>query len=408
MSLEEGGSRPEQPIEGPQEEVVPASEVRASEGDARSLWNRRAFFKSAALGTAAAAMYEAGRATFSPLVAYANDLSGLPCTANDVQIIGEGIVTNEPCVCEGTFTAEVQFTVRNITSTGRYCISIHLNNGTDILLIGPDGTSTAPGKDQGQDFKDTIMTGTLGNFPCGAGTVCFGQQGVIRGKCEPGTCSTVAWSTSPNQATCTSPDQSPPGGQCRHQQICIRGRGNTTLDCDLTTTTTVEESCPVQCGETAVLRLCTTSDPVLGPFTFTLDGQEFGPTTDTCHDFTVGPITATTTFTGCVTDASGCERCDSVTLTVTPLTASIDVAGQANCNGVLTLTASVQGGDGCMFTWTEGATTLGTGPTLTYGPVLDGACHKITVTAVCGGCNATAFVNISQCVTTVVGCTPTP
>ena len=85
------------------------------------------------------------------------------------------------------------------------------------------------------------------------------------------------------------------------------------------------------------------------------------------------------------------------------------MSGNTNCNGVLTLTASVQGGTGCTFTWTEGTTTLGTGSTLSYGPVLDGTCHHITLTATnCNsGCSATASVNIRQCTTTTTGCTTT-
>jgi hypothetical protein len=368
-------------------------------------WDRRTFLKAAALGTAAAAVWQKGPGlrNFGPAAAYANDLSNFPCTANDVQIIGTGIVVNEPCDCTGTFTAQILFTVRNITSADRFCISVHLSDGRDILLENAQGNSTAFGKAQGEDFRDTIMTGTLENFPCGAGLVCFGQPGVTRGKCAPGTCSTVAWSTNQGAANCTSPDLSPPGGQCRHQQICIQGRGHTTLDCDLTTAD-VEETCAVECGATATLRLCTTSDASLGPFTFTLDGQSFGPTTATCHDFVVGPITETTTFTGTVTDASGCAKSDSVELTTTALTASIAVTGDTNCDGVLTLTASVENGTGCTFIWDENGVQLGTGPTLSYGPVLDGVCHTIHVAATCGGCDAEATVNISQCAETTVGC----
>ena len=374
----------EEPTERPPEELVRADHPTAPEDTPASLWNRRTFFKTAALGTAAAAMYEGGRAVFSPLVAYANDLSHLPCTANDVQIIGTGIVVNEPCDCTGTFDAQVVFTVRNITSTDRFCISVHLADGRDILLEDASGSSTAAGKDQGEDFKDTVMTGILEDFPCGAGLVCFGQEGVTRGKCDPGTCSTVAWSTNQGAADCESPDESPPGGQCRHQQICIQGRGNTTLDCDLSTTA-IEESCAVVCGTSTTLRLCTTSPVGLGPFTFTLSGGgvTYTPQTspDQCAEFLVGPITATTVFTGTVTDRTGCARSDSVTLTTTQPAASIAVAGNTNCNGVLTLTASVAGSTGCSFTWTEGATTLGTGPTRSYGPVLDGVCHTINVAA---------------------------
>src|SRR5262245_13540741 len=96
--------------------------------------------------------------------AQANDLSDSPCTAEDVEIIGSGIVINEPCTCPpgGTFTATVQFTVRNNTSTNRYCIALHLvpdgavlNTPTDVVLKDASGKSTAPGKSGGEKFHDT-------------------------------------------------------------------------------------------------------------------------------------------------------------------------------------------------------------------------------------------------------------
>jgi len=257
----------EGPIPEGREESLDATAPEEASSGTQS--NRRTFLEGAALGSAAAAMYTGGQMALGPLTAFANDLSNLPCTANDVQIIGTGIVVSEPCDCTGTFDAEVQFTVRNITSTGRYCIAVHLPDGRDILLEDANGSSTAPGKRSGEDFHDPVMTGILEDFPCGAGRVCFGQTGVTRGKCDPGRCATVAWSTTPGQAGCTSPDLSPPGAQCRHQQICIQGRGNTTLDCD-TSATGVQESCPVDCGGNATLRLCTTSDAALGPFRFAL------------------------------------------------------------------------------------------------------------------------------------------
>jgi hypothetical protein len=411
MSLEEGGSSSEQPIEGPAEEILPASEVIASDDDAKSLWNRRTLFKTAALGTAAAAMYEGGRAVFSPLVAYAHDLSDNPCTANDVRIDEPGVIINEPCPCNEPFTAVVAFQVFNNTNTGRYCVALHLvpspgvplpgDNGDLVLHLNPDGSggSTLPPN------GTTTMYATIPNWPCGLGRVCFGQAGTVRGRCDPGTCSTVAWNTSPNAAGCASPDQSPSPGQCRHQQICIIGRGVTTLDCDLVATG-VQDTCSVVCGTSTMVQLCTTSPASFGPFTFTLsDGQSFGPTTDTCHTFTVGPISAQTTITGTITDSTGCASSDSVTLNTTAPVASIVVSDTAECDGVLTLTASVTSGVNCVFTWSDGVV----GASRPYGPVLDGVCHTISVTADCDGeCDATASVNISQCVTTVVGCTPPP
>src|SRR5262245_7095552 len=155
--------------------------------------------------------------------AAANDLSTSPCTAGDVEIVGSGIVVNEPCACTpgGTFNAIVQFTVRNNTSTGRYCIALHLvpdgsvaTQAFDVVLKDANGNSLAPGKSGGDRYKDTIMYATIPNFPCNQGLVCFGDAGVVRGKCQPGQCTTISWNTSPGQANCTAADQNPPGGQC--------------------------------------------------------------------------------------------------------------------------------------------------------------------------------------------------
>ena len=71
------------------------------------------------------------------------------------------------------------------------------------------------------------MYGTIPNFPCNTGLVCFGSAGVVRGKCAPGTCTTISWNTSNGSAGCTTADQNPPGGQCRHQQVCVIGFGAT-------------------------------------------------------------------------------------------------------------------------------------------------------------------------------------
>src|SRR5206468_4338082 len=109
--------------------------------------------------------------------AYANDLSDFPCTAGDVEIVGNGIIINEPCLIQagGLFNATVQFTVRNSTSTPRYCIALHLvpdvavmSVQIDIILRDVTGSSNAPGKSGNQKYRDTIMYGTLANYPASA------------------------------------------------------------------------------------------------------------------------------------------------------------------------------------------------------------------------------------------------
>ena len=89
-AFDENDSVAEEPIERPPEELVRADHPTAPEDSPATLWNRRTFFKSAALGTAAAAMYEGGHARSARSWSYADTLSGLNCTANDVRIVGPG------------------------------------------------------------------------------------------------------------------------------------------------------------------------------------------------------------------------------------------------------------------------------------------------------------------------------
>ena len=261
-------------------------------------------------------------------LAEANDLSTSPCTAGDVEIVGTGIVVNEPCVCSGgTFNATVQFRVRNNTSTGRYCIALHLipdgsviTTSTDVILrdAPSGGSSTAPGKSGGESFHDIIMYGTIPNFPCNSPLVCFGTSGVTRGKCAPNACTTISWNTSPGNAGCTTPDQNPPGGQCRHQQVCVVGFG-ASLAC--------VTSCTVTCGATGTLRACAIGPVSRGPYQLQLVGSDGSSATQSvfgdasgvsCADFTVTPGQfPTTTYTLTVTDKDGCSRTATRALTVT-------------------------------------------------------------------------------------------
>jgi hypothetical protein len=170
----------------------------------------------------------------------------------------------------------------------------------------------------------------------------------------------------------------------------------------------------VQCGATTTVRLCTTEAASFGPFKFVLHvpgqpDQTFtgaGP----CHDFTVGSITDTTTITGDVTSNDGCTKSASVTLTTTPLTATIAVSGNTECDdgSHVTFTASVSGGSGCSFQWSvDGSPVNGaTGSSFQYPADPDNVCHTVSVHAVCGGCSADASTTVKQCINTTTGCTP--
>jgi TAT (twin-arginine translocation) pathway signal sequence len=406
-------------VPNPYERVGEQSEPSAEAGLLGGPWDRRTFLKAAALGTAAAALWQKGPGlSFGPAAALANDLSEFPCTANDVQIIGTGQIVNEPCNCTpgSTFTAVVAFTVKNIAAARRYCITLHLvPDGTvftepfDIILHNTPtgGTSTIAGK------TTTTMYARIENFPCNVGLVCFGiavPEGT--GKCDPGTCSTVAWSTTPGDANCTSPDQSPPHGQCRHQQICVQGFGAT-----LTCTT----NCTPTCGEQSVLTACVSGGTP--PYTFVLhadDGspdQTIGPTSNTCVTFTV-TVTGTVKYTLTVTDSTGCSRTASTTLTAQAINVTLAVAGAADCSGLLVFTPTVTPPGNCTFTYKLDGVPLVASETdvlvvrlntptagkLTYRN-LDGVCHRITVTATCGTCTDTASKTVQQCVTTTANCT---
>ena len=369
----------------------------------------------------------------------ANDLSDYPCTASDVEIVGSGIVINEPCSCApgSRFNAQVQFLVRNNTSTGRYCIALHLvpdgevtTTSVDVVLKNASGSSTAPGKSGGERYHDTIMTGVIPNFPCNGGVVCFGQAGVVRGKCALGTCTTVSWNTSNGAANCTTADQNPPGGQCRHQQVCVVGYG-ATLQCIA--------NCSPSCGGSTTLRACVTAPLNRGPFTVRVSGSDgssatqstFGDSSGTvCMDFNVTPTQSpTTTYTLTVTDKDSCSRTATTAVNVTPVVASI-TAPTTTCNGLMLFNASITGQTGCTFTWTIDGLSLATfaaggsaddarvargsgsaGQVLRF-RALDNVCHTIAVAGSCTtstptACRATASTRVKQCASTSgQACTP--
>jgi hypothetical protein len=269
--------------------------------------------------------------------------------------------------------------------------------------------------------SDDFYTVTIPNYPCGSGLVCFGacgpgtdpdtgQPDCSFGKgdpCPAGQCCTaISWDVNPGCPTriITS--------KCRRQQVCIQGRGTTTVDCD-TSASGVQDNCAVACGATTTVRVCTTEGASFGPFEFTLTGggqtQTFtgaGP----CHDFTVGPITSNTSFTGTVKSNDGCTKSASVTITTTPITVTLGVSGGGACesaaNSGLTFTAST-GRTGCTYEWKVDGTVVSgvTGSTYNYSANPDNVCHTVSVKATCGGCvSNTASKTVKQCVNTTTGC----
>ena len=412
MSSEESDTRPTEGVEAPLDP--------ANEGVLGNPWDRRTFLKAAALGTAAAALWQKGSGlTLSPAAAYANDLSGKPCTGGDVEIVGEGIVLNAPCHIDtdcpgGTFNANVQFTVRNNTSAERYCITLHLNGtqgvpAQDVILRNTATTSVAGAKSGGAAFKDTVMTGTITGVPCNAGEICFGTGGTTRGKCDPGTCTTIAWSTTASGAFgagCTTTDDNPAGGQCRHQGICIAG---------FTASLVCHTGCPASCGGSVTLRACAATDPGRFPLTFTLkdeDGNTVGsPQTvnsdadgSVCVDFTF-TVSETHTYTVFVADKDTCTRsATAAEIAVNPITVSLGVTGAGTCtSGALVFTATPAGLAEYDFKVDGVSVQKGASNTYNYASDPDSTCHSVSVTAKnAGGCTATATKSVTQCVNSQV------
>ncbi len=363
-------------------------------------WNRRTFLKAAALGAAAATFIKqdsGGNWGLGVSSALADVVTNVNCTANDVRIIGPGIIINEPCDCpDGKFNAQVKFRLNNNTGTDRYCVTVHLCAATSSSGIAFPAQDIVIGT-VGPGTHDLIAT--INDYPCGAGKVCFGEAGsgedggFAKGEtCPTGKCCTViSWNVRPNDP-CPLPHENIIKSKCRAQQVCIVGRGTTTLDCN-TSASGVQSTCAVACGGTATLRLCTTNDASYGPFTFTLGTQSHGPTLDTCHDFTVGPLTAaSTSFTGTVTDASGCAKSASVTLTTTPIeVTSASGTPPACAGGNTTLKACASGGGEVTYAFSEGTTSLGSVKSSTgcgeLSVALGSGTHTIKVVATnAGGC----------------------
>jgi hypothetical protein len=348
-------------------EVTEADIGPVDDGALGSPWNRRTFLKAAALGTAAAALWQKGPGwkNWGPAAAYANDLSNKPCTAEDVEIIGTGIVLNEPCTCSGTFSANVQFTVRNSSSAARYCIALHLVPttvggvtipGQDVILHRADGLSQADGKANGTSFRDTVMTGTILNFPCNsAGSqVCFGSPGVTEGKCDPGTCTTIAWNTSnnainsgePDAAHCATADQNPPGGQCRHQQVCVQGFGIAVAcaDASCATRALTNNCCAVNCGESLRVKVTANGQsgtPCATPLTISVKrpgASSFTNVTLNAAGCYVDSSPVQGTYTFRATDCHGCFREATLAVCVASITAPVISVGNPDCSGNVTVT----------------------------------------------------------------------
>lgn len=408
-------SEPIEPIPELAEETLPVEASSPTPG-----FSRRTFLKAAALGTAAAALFNTdplGRLEAGPLSVSANDLSGNPCTANDFSV-GTGVILNvkDLCTCTSTFTAQVKFPVTSTQNATRKCISLHLPSGTDIVLrntlteaIAGTGNSFFAGSGTG------FMYAMFPNFPCDASQpVCFGVV-----NCAGTGCATVGWDTAsgstPFNATCTSADPSPPRGQCRHQQICIAAFG-ATLACNATAQTATT-TCTPTCGGSTILTAGVLA-PDAGPYTFTLTGPNSysasASVTGTpvagepgqyqaTHNFLVTTPSGTSTYSLSVCDStlggSGCCKTASTTLTSNPLGNPTVTHSNPDCSGQTTVTVTPSGGTGTIsYSYTiDGGSAVAavTASTFTH-TFTPGSTHTVSVTLTDSlGCTAAGTTTIT-------------
>jgi hypothetical protein len=314
-------------------------------------WHRRTFLKAAALGTAAAALLNADRSGlhFGAFDALADDLSGLNCTANDVRIVGPGIIVNEQCSCSGTFDAQVSFHIINNTGTDRYCVTVHLcpvpslNIPQRDIVIG----------DIPANF-DGNKTVTITGYPCGTGLVCFGAAGsqpdggFAKGEaCPTGACcTTITWNV---KASDPCPDTTRQiSSKCRHQQVCIQGFGITAAcaDASCATRSLTSGCCSVGCGQSLNVKITASGgsgSPCSTPLTISVKrpgASDFTPVTLNSSGCYIDSSPVQGTYTFRATDCHGCFRETTLEVCVSTIAKPTLTKGTTDCSGVTTFTVA--------------------------------------------------------------------
>jgi len=376
---------------------------------------RRTFLAAAALGAAAAGFVNrAGEGLglqLGPVTAFADgNTSSFGCTAQDVRLVGDVQVVDEPCGCPPGTVRAVQATavVVNNAQSNRYCIIAHLP--AQVITVG-GATHTVGGGDL---LLARTLTGgatqtatvTIANWVCGAGRVCFGNPTPTanNGKtdCPTGPCAAISWQT-PNDSSLVCENITHADinkSKCHWQQICVVSRS-----AEITCT----GGCTPTCGGVSTLRVCTTGGAATKTVTLGAQSQ----TTTACATFTV-TTTATTTYTASVNFGDGCTSLVSTVITASTFPSFTPTVTGPNCAGVTTICASVTGATSYVFS--EGGTALATATstlgcaTLTYAPTTAAQTHAVTVVASgAAGCSssATATVTVNPVLSVSIGVTAT-
>lgn len=333
-----------------------------------------------------------------------SDIIAMQCTANDMQVMGSGIVTNEPCGCTGTFTANVSFVINNSANAARYCATMYLCDGSLFRqLLVP---AVVPGK------TANTYTVQIPNYPCNSGLQCYGAGvpnaplGSVFPKgaaCPTGQCcDTVLWNQNSGNEC---PDATPIASQCRHQQICIQAKSvNLTCVSGCTPGNT--------CGPYfATVKVCH-SGLSAGPYFYYVSDDMLAKTrtsSNSCETFQVEVNHPSEQFTAYVQDSSGCKTyATPITLTSNPslsMTLGSFVASGCGASGTFTA-AAIGGAVGSTKTYSfkvdNGAAVTSTTGVFNYPGNTDGTCHTVSASVVdSNGCTAGPVTRkITQCVTT--------
>jgi hypothetical protein len=317
----------ESPVSGPNETSPTAPKTG---------WRRRTFLQAAALGTAAAALIGndgggLGKSRLGPIAALAagtTDPGTWQCTANDVNL-ASGQALNVPCACNGSFNAQVQFSLVNNTGTNRYCVAVYLPATAGVaaqwvLLKASDGTSTLlPGTH--------TLIGTVAGFPCGVPQITF-------------TNATVAWQTSTTAATCDPNTVHFSKSQCEHQNLTIIGYGAALACASAACAGTGNSFCTVNCGGSLYLQgtaAGASAGATAGSYTWTLkdpSNSVVGTATGSSPQCFTVANPSSGTYTLEVQDSVNCKTTATIPVTVNTLTTPVVAAGSPACDGTVQFT----------------------------------------------------------------------
>jgi hypothetical protein len=404
--VEEMSAAPPEPAEGR------LDQLRSALG---SGINRRTFLAAAALGSAAAALAQRGAGfgglQLGPLTAFASgDTSDLGCNAQDVRLVGNIAVVNEPCDCipGSTITVTAQATVSNNAGSTRFCVIAHLPPAavTETLVSGTTTTTTTTTLTLGNNGDVllasqiapqtlTTLNVVIPNWICGLGAVTFGNPTPVdnsgKTSCPTPLCAAISWLVPADRNTdCTTvTHRDIPPSKCHWQQVVIVGR-SASFGC--------VSNCTPTCGGVSTLGVSATGGPTPIVISLVGDGSQTFTASPASATFQV-TTTATTTYTATAAFGTTCTKTLTTVLSASPLPSFTPTVSGPDCSGVATVCASVSGANTYVFS-NGGTTTVNTTGTAcvtqTITPTNATQTRTVVVSASNGaGCSSTATATVT-------------